>query len=162
MIPKQTGLFSAVVSAFIIETYKTLLPPSGSASGTQATFTPPGIAIRVNILMVLSLFLSLTCALMSTLIQQWARVYLQCLGIGVQPHKRGRVRAYFFDGLNKFQMRRMAEFIPVLLHISVFLFFFAFSEFLRNVHNTVGLVARYCTIVLLSAYLILSILPIIF
>jgi hypothetical protein len=56
----------------------------------------------------------------------------------------------------------MAEAIPVLLHISVFLFFFAFSEFLRNAHNTVGLVARYCTIVLLSAYLILSIHPLIF
>ncbi|KAI0297327.1 hypothetical protein BC826DRAFT_907706, partial [Russula brevipes] len=82
-----TGLFSAVVSAFIIETYKTLLPDSGTATvdsshnctsiappaGTQVTFTPPGVAIRVNILMVLSLFLSLTCALMSTLIQQWSR-----------------------------------------------------------------------------------------
>src|SRR5712671_1600447 len=98
---KLTGLFSAVVSAFIIETYKMLLPDTGGAtvalltqlvaqsqpnssaslasSGIPSTvtqpFTPSRMAIRINILMFLSLFLSLTCALMSTLIQQWAREY---------------------------------------------------------------------------------------
>ncbi|KAH9959478.1 hypothetical protein BC827DRAFT_1110749, partial [Russula dissimulans] len=154
-----TGLFSAVVSAFIIETYKTLLPDTGSATvalltqlvaqsqlngSTSVTtsdipstvtqpFTPSWTAIRINILMFLSLFLSLTCALMSTMIQQWAREYLQYSQLSAPPQKRGRVRAYLFEGLTKFQMRRMVESIPVLLHISVFLFFFAFSEFLRTI-----------------------------
>ncbi|KAI0253373.1 hypothetical protein BJV78DRAFT_1123091, partial [Lactifluus subvellereus] len=176
----KTGLFSAVVSAFIIETYKTLLPDTGGATvalltqlvaqsqtnapSTPSTvpptqgFTASAIAIRINILMFLSLFLSLTCALMSTLIQQWAREYLQYSQLSAPPPKRARVRAYLFQGLTKFQMRRMVESIPVLLHISVFLFFFAFSDFLHTVNNTVGLTARYCVIVLLSAYLILSVL----
>ncbi|KAI0297332.1 hypothetical protein BC826DRAFT_907618, partial [Russula brevipes] len=182
-----TGLFSGVVSTFIIETYKMLLPdnggttvalltqlvtqsqPNGSTSsipstvppaGTQA-FKPSGIAIRINILMFLSLFLSLTCALMSTLIQQWAREYLQYSQIHAPPRRRGRVRAYLFEGLTKFQMRRMAESIPVFLHVSVFLFFFAISEFLRTVHDTVGLTAKSCVIVLLSAYVIFSVCPLI-
>ncbi|KAI0291772.1 hypothetical protein B0F90DRAFT_1610799, partial [Multifurca ochricompacta] len=144
-----TGLFSAVVSAFIIETYKTLLPDTGSAtvalltqlvaqsSGSSAS-SPSAVsasaasttAIRINILMFLSLFLSLTCALMSTLIQQWTREYLQYSRLSAPPHKRGRVRAYLFQGLTKFQMRRVVESIPVLLHLSVFIFFFAFGEFL--------------------------------
>ncbi|KAI0263088.1 hypothetical protein BC834DRAFT_828022, partial [Gloeopeniophorella convolvens] len=177
-----TGLFSAVVSAFIIETYKTLQPDSSDAtvvlltqlvqqsSGTPQTtpvpvptqkFKASATAIRINILMFLSLFLSLTCALMSTLIQQWAREYLQYSQLSAPPHKRGRVRAYLFEGLTKFQMRRMVEGIPVLLHISVFLFFFALSEFLHSVNGTVGLAARYCFIVLLAAYLALSILPLV-
>ncbi|KAI9454503.1 hypothetical protein F5148DRAFT_426246 [Russula earlei] len=182
-----TGLFSAVVSAFIIETYKMLLPDNGGATvalltqlvtqsqpngGNSATssaipstvtsaFTPSGIAIRINILMFLSLFLSLTCALMSTLIQQWAREYLQYSQLSAPPQKRGRVRAYLFEGLTKFQMRRMVESIPVLLHISVFLFFFAFSEFLRTINHTVGVVARCCVTILLSAYLVLSALPLV-
>ncbi|KAI0290963.1 hypothetical protein BC826DRAFT_955940 [Russula brevipes] len=181
-----TGLFSAVVSAFIIETYKMLLPdnsdtivvlltqlvaqsqPNGGTSSTipsagpaQAAFKPSAIAIRINILMFLSFFLSLTCALMSTLIQQWAREYLQYSQLSAPPQKRARVRAYLFQGLTKFQMRKMVESIPVLLHISVFLFFFALSEFLRTVDHTVGLTALCCVIVLLSAYLILSVLPLV-
>jgi hypothetical protein len=179
-------LFSAVVAAFIIETYKMLLPDNGGATvalltqlvalsqpkgstsvtdpavpsaGTQ--FKPSGMAIRINIFMFISLFLGLTCALMSTLIQQWAREYLQNSQLSAPPQKRSRVRAYLFEGLTKFQMRKMVESLPVFLHISVFLFFFAVSEFLRTIDNTVGLAARCCFIVLLSAYLILSILPLV-
>jgi hypothetical protein len=182
-VPK-TGLFFTVVAAFIIETYKTLQPDTDGATvalltqlvaqsqtnapSTSSTVPPTQdfkastIAIRINILMVLSLFLSLTCALMSTLIQQWAREYLKYSQLSASPPKRARVRAYLFQGLTKFQMRSLVESIPVLLHISVFLFFFAFSEFLHTVNSTVGLAARYyCVIVPLSAYLILSILPLI-
>ena len=132
-------------------------------TGTQdfTSFTPSNMAIRINILMFISLFLGLTCALMSTLIQQWAREYLQYSQLSAPPQKRGRVRAYLFQGLTKFQMRRMVESIPVFLHISVFLFFFAFSEFLRTVNDTVGLAARCCFFVLLVAYLTLSILPLV-
>ncbi|KAI0290973.1 hypothetical protein BC826DRAFT_864741, partial [Russula brevipes] len=87
-----TGLFSAIVAAFLIETYKSLLPDNSSqtvsllaqlvaqSNGTAVALpqTPGGInpsAIRVNILMFLSLFFSMTSALVSTLIQQWAREY---------------------------------------------------------------------------------------
>ena len=42
----------------------------------QQGATPSLAAIRVNILMFLSLFFSVTSALVSTLIQQWAREYL--------------------------------------------------------------------------------------
>jgi Family of unknown function (DUF6535) len=181
----KTGLFSAVVSAFIIETYKTLLPdnsgatvalltqlvaqsqsnvPSTSSSAVlpaQGSFKPSEMSIRINILMFLSLFLSLTCALMSTLIQQWAREYLQYSQLSAPPQKRARVRAYLFQGLTKFQMRRMVESIPVFLHISVFLFFFAVSEFLHTVNGEVGLAARISVSVLLLAYLILSVLPLV-
>jgi len=139
----------------------TSVTPSAAPVIATQDFTPSGMAIRINILMFISLFLGLTCALMSTLIQQWAREYLQYSQLSAPPQKRGRVRAYLFQGLTKFQMRTMVEAIPVFLHISVFLFFFAFSEFLRTVNDTVGLAARCCSIVLLTAYLILSILPLV-
>jgi Family of unknown function (DUF6535) len=180
----KTGLFSAVVSAFIIETYKILLPDNAGATvalltqlvaqsqsnspstlsavrPTQSSFKASATAIRINILMFLSLFLSLTCALMSTLIQQWAREYLQYSQLNAPPQKRARVRAYLFHGLTKFQMQRIVESIPVLLHISVFFFFFAVSDYLRTVHSIVGLAARCSVIMLLSAYLVLSILPLV-
>ncbi|KAI0266412.1 hypothetical protein BC834DRAFT_823665, partial [Gloeopeniophorella convolvens] len=93
-----TGLFSAIVTAFIVESYKRLQPDPGdttnfilsqisqqlapSLNGTQApavTRPPPFHAspasIRFNILFFLSLCLSLTCALLATLMQQWSRNY---------------------------------------------------------------------------------------
>ncbi|KAI0037378.1 hypothetical protein FA95DRAFT_130184, partial [Auriscalpium vulgare] len=94
-----TGLFSATVAAFIIESYKNLQPdaPDASvlllsrisaqlaagASGAQAlanlpplpepsSFRPSPAALRVNICWFLSLSLSLSCALAATLMQQWS------------------------------------------------------------------------------------------
>ncbi|KAF8271299.1 hypothetical protein EI94DRAFT_1540211, partial [Lactarius quietus] len=90
------GLFSAIVASFIVETYHSLQPDNGqqtvdllsqlvsgpnstqssspSSSNTQS-FTPPNIAIRLNILMFLSLFLNMISVLASVLIQQWCREF---------------------------------------------------------------------------------------
>lgn len=111
--------------------------------------------------MFLSLFFSVTSALVSTLIQQWAREYLQYSQPIAAPHKRGRVRAYLFQGLSQFQMRRLTYGVPVLLHLAVFLFFFALSEFLYSINGPVGRTARYCLVVLLAVYIALSILPLV-
>jgi hypothetical protein len=105
--------------------------------------------------MFLSLFFSMTSALVSTLIQQWAREYLQYSQPSVAPHKRGRVRAYLFDGLSRFQMRRLTNTVPVLLHLSVFLFFFALSDWLYSISDPVGATARYCLVGLFSVYMAL-------
>ena len=111
--------------------------------------------------MVLSLFFSVTSALVSTLIQQWAREYLQYSQPSAAPHKRGRMRAYLHDGLIRFQMKRLTYGVPVLLHLSVFLFFYAISEWLYSINVPVGATARYCLVALLAVYLALSVLPLI-
>ena len=111
--------------------------------------------------MVLSLFFSVTSALVSTLIQQWGREYLQYSQMSAAPHKRGRVRAYLHDGLSQFQMRRLTYGVPVLLHVSVFLFFYALSEWLYIASAPVGATARYCLVALLAVYMALSVLPLI-
>ncbi|KAF8500446.1 hypothetical protein F5888DRAFT_1590070, partial [Russula emetica] len=148
-----TGLFSSIVASFLIETYKTLTPGSGSSSQSA----PPS-AVRVNIFLFLSLFFSVISALASTLIQQWAREYLQYSQPSAAPHKRGRVRAYLFDGLSRFQMRRLTYGVPVLLHLAVFLFFYALSEWLHSINIPVGTTARYCLVALLAVYMALSVL----
>jgi len=112
--------------------------------------------------MFLSLFFSMTSALLSTLIQQWAREYLQYSQSSDAPHKRGRSRAYLFDGLSQFQMRRLTYGVPILLHIAVFLFFFSVSDWLHTINGLVGATARCCFIALLTVYMVLSILPLIF
>ena len=182
-IPRQTGLFSAIVASFLIETYKILLPDNGAqtvsllsqlvalSNGTAAVTTQPQTivqqsaapsAIRINILLFLSLFFSVTSALVSTLIQQWAREYLQYSQLNAEPHKRVRMRTYLFDGLSQFQMRRLTYVVSILLHIAVFLFFFSLSDWLYTINPLVGVTARCCFSALLGVYTILSVLSLIF
>ena len=112
--------------------------------------------------MFLSLFFSMTSALLSTLIQLWAREYLQYSQSSDAPHKRGQTRTYLFDGLSQFQMRRLTHGVPILLHIAIFLFFFSISDWLHTINGLVGETACYCLIALLTVYMTLSILPLIF
>lgn len=117
--------------------------------------------MRVNVFMFLSLFFSVTSALASTLLRQWAREYLQYSRPSAAPHKRGRVRAYLFDGLSQSQIRRLSYAVPVLFHLAVFLFFYALSEWLYSVNVPVGAKARHCLVALLAIYFGLSVLPLI-
>jgi hypothetical protein len=111
--------------------------------------------------MFLSLFFSVTSALVTTLIQKWTREYLQYSQPSAASHTRGRVRAYLFDGLSKFQMRRLIDGVPVLLHLAIFLFLYALSEWLYSINVHVGATARYCLAALLTVYIALSILPLV-
>ncbi|KAI0261636.1 hypothetical protein BC834DRAFT_829988, partial [Gloeopeniophorella convolvens] len=177
-----TGLFSVIVAIFLVETCKTLQPDTGkqtvailaqlatrldgaalpvSSLDQALKFKKSTSAIRVNILMFLSLFMSVTSALLSTLIQQWAREYLQYSQPSATPRERGRVRAYLFEGISQFQMRRLVYGVPVLPHISVFLFFFALSDFLHSVDGLIGRIACYSSVGIVAAYLALSLFPLI-
>ncbi|KAF8186143.1 hypothetical protein K438DRAFT_1536537, partial [Mycena galopus ATCC 62051] len=93
-----SGLFSSSLTAFIIESYQNLVPDTSSttidllsqisqqlsaqSNGSQFTFSPsppfevPTSALLCNGLWFVSLGLSLTCALLATLVEQWARDFL--------------------------------------------------------------------------------------
>ncbi|KAI9457994.1 hypothetical protein BJY52DRAFT_446804 [Lactarius psammicola] len=182
-----TGLFSATVAAFIIESYKLLSPNSGDttnallaqisgqlvniSNGTPLTtvaaqstlpFKPTASAVKVNVLWFLSLILSLNCALSATLMQQWARRYQELAQRRGATHKRGRMRAYIFDGLNRFGMAQAVATMPRLLHISVFLFFAGLIEFLFPIYTTVAYATLGCILAFALAYAILTVLPNIF
>ncbi|KAH9173287.1 hypothetical protein EDB89DRAFT_717199 [Lactarius sanguifluus] len=176
-----TGLFSATVASFIIESYKQLSPDSSVTTNTLLTqisqqlantsngtplagvtaqpFKPTASAVRVNVMWFLSLVLSLTCALSATLMQQWARRYLQLAQHRGAPHKRARLRAYIFDGIQGFGMTRAIEAMPALLHLSVFLFFAGLVDFLIPINTTVAYFTLGWIALFAAAYAILTILP---
>jgi hypothetical protein len=182
-----TGLFSATVASFIIESYQNLSPNSSDttnalltqisqqlvniSNGTPLTgvsvqsgqpFKPTASAVRVNVLWFLSLILSLTCALFATLMQQWARRYRELAQRRGAFHRRGRMRAYIFEGVNKFGMTRAVTAMPTLLHISVFFFFAGLLDFLFPIYATVAYVTLCCIMAFALAYAILTVLPIIY
>ncbi|KAI9447794.1 hypothetical protein H4582DRAFT_25640 [Lactarius indigo] len=179
-----TGLFSATVASFIIESYKQLSPDSGVTTNALLTqisqqlannsngtpfagvaaqnsqpFKPTASAVRVNVMWFLSLVLSLTCALSATLMQQWARRYQELARRRGAPHKRARMRAYIFDGIKGFRMTRAIETMPVLLHLSVFLFFAGLVDFLIPINTTVAYFTLGWIALFALAYAILTISP---
>ncbi|KAN0137306.1 hypothetical protein V8E53_004751 [Lactarius tabidus] len=179
-----TGLFSATVATFIIESLQNLSPDSGDttnallaqitqqlvniSSGAPLTsvvaqsgqsFKPTASAIRVNVLWFLSLILSLNCALSATLMQQWARRYQELAQRPGAFHRRGRMRAYIFDGISRFGMARAVSTMPTLLHLSVFLFLTGLVEFLFPIHPIVAYATLGCIMAFALPYVVLTVLP---
>ncbi|KAI0004882.1 hypothetical protein BJV74DRAFT_311118 [Russula compacta] len=176
-----TGLFSATVGAFIIESYKNLSPDSGDqtvvllgkislqlAGFTNDTYPePPGnqpfspsvSMIWVNAMWLMSLVLSITSALFATLLQQWARRYVEMPKIRSEPNDRACVRSFLFLGTQTYRMRLAVETVPTLLHLSVFLFFLGLIVFFFAIHEAVAIVVSISVGLFAMAYFVLTVLP---
>ena len=175
------------MAAFIVKSYKQLQSDSSNttvlllaqisqqlaalSSGTSFSipsglpgqpFQPSASAVRVNTLWFLSLVLSLTCALLATLMQQWVRRYLQASRPWYAPYKRARIRAFFAEGVERFGLPRAVEALPALLHASVFLFFVGLVDFLININDTVAFSLLSAIAVAASAYFLFTALPLMY
>ena len=119
--------------------YQATIHPNESSSlpASPPPFIPPNYAVWVNALWFLSLVISITCALLATLLQQWARRYLKVTQPHYSPHKRARIRAFFAEGIDKFLLPWAVEALPTMLHLSLFLFFAGLVVFLWNVNLTI-------------------------
>ena len=131
--PQDTSNF------YLANTYLATINPNASSSlpTSPPPFIPPNYAICVNALWFLSLVISITCALLATLLQQWARRYLKVTQPRYSPHKRARIRAFFAEGVEKFLLPWAVEALPTMLHLSLFLFFAGLAVFLWNVNLTI-------------------------
>ena len=179
----QTGLFSAVVAAFLVVSYPLLQPnptdttnrlltqisqqlsTNGSGSSqplppaNTSPFQPRSSAVRVNALWFTSLATSTACALWATLMQQWTRRYMQVADRPYGPPKRARIRAFFADGVEKFALAAAVEVLPALLHASVLLFYVGLVDFLININHTVAFILMTWVAVGCLIYFILTIMP---
>ncbi|KAJ7840143.1 hypothetical protein B0H13DRAFT_151954, partial [Mycena leptocephala] len=175
------GLFSASLTAFIIESYKTLIPDSGNSTvqllaqisqqlqaaangstylGPKLTqFTPHPSSLICNALWFISLGLSLTCALIATLLEQWARNFLHRADMRSSPVIRARVYSYLYYGLKRFNMHTVVDIIPLLLHASLLLFFGGLVAFLVPINIVIAAVAAALLGVVVAVYSLLTLLP---
>ncbi|KAJ6522332.1 hypothetical protein DFH09DRAFT_997197, partial [Mycena vulgaris] len=180
------ALFSASLTAFIIESYKTLKPDAtdtvialltrisgqisdlnnGSVSafppGTQSyptSFSPTTTSLLCNALWFLSLFLSLTCALLATLVEQWARGFIQRIERRGPPVARAKIFSYLYHGLQQFNMRTVVDLIPLLLHASLLMFFAGLVAFLIPINLALVAVASTWLAFIVGSYACLTVLP---
>ncbi|KAF7361260.1 hypothetical protein MSAN_01158300 [Mycena sanguinolenta] len=180
------GLFSAILTAFIIENLQPEMDSLSLAciaqSAANATNSIPasvhpnvlpcakfgkalagsptsGSSLACNILWFFSLGFSLTSALAATLVEQWARDFISRTERLSNPVKRARIFAYLYYGLRRFNMHRLVAAIPLLLHLSLLFFFAGLIVFLAPVNTTVAGVAAVPIAIILLLYGYMTVLP---
>ncbi|KAI0784766.1 hypothetical protein C8Q75DRAFT_723664, partial [Abortiporus biennis] len=161
-----TGLFSAVVTAFCIEFYKSLQPDptetsavlllqisrqlasfnvngpiinSSTTAADSSLFTSPPpskVSVNINIFWFLSLVFSLVTASLAILVKQWLREYLAHDCLSPQAHIR--VRHFCTEGSERFKVLEIAAVLPMLLQASLCLFFLGLAIFLIDLDATIG------------------------
>ena len=179
MTSSKTGLFSAIVAAFILEFYKALSPnsgdqtvallaqiskqlansPNGTYSNTANQSSPPSASlIWVNAMWLISIVFSLASALIASLLQEWARRYVEMPNVS-RPNHRARVRSFLFLGTELYKMRSIVQMAFSFLHLSVFLFFGGLVIVFHTINETVAITVDVAVGLCVLAYLALSILP---
>ncbi|KDR66602.1 hypothetical protein GALMADRAFT_259119 [Galerina marginata CBS 339.88] len=152
------GLFSAVVTAFVVESYKTLQPDPNSTvvdllsrMATRldnpldevspitsiASFSPSSSSIRVNILWFLSLILSLTTVLVGIITLQWLREYQSYPGL--TPKQSLAVFQMRSEGMEKWYVWKIFTALPLLLQAALALFLIGVVDFLLTLDNKVAI-----------------------
>ena len=181
IISWKSGLLSATVGAFIIEFYKKLSPDrsdqtvgllcqisqqlpnfsTGTCIPPQAgqSFSPGPSMIWVNSMWITSLILSLASALFATLVQQWARKYVQMPQIPSDPDDRARIRTFLFSGTRRYNVDTAFETAYTLLHFSVFLFVVGLAILFFSVNRAVAIVVSVFVGIFVAVYVVLTILP---
>ena len=128
-IASQTSSYS-INPNFVNATVVALAPASNT------TFTPPVNAVRVNVLWFASLTLSLISASFGILVKQWLREYLAVEY--TSPQARLRPRHFRNPGLYEWGVFEIAAILPVLLQLSLGLFFVGLCFFTADVHDSIG------------------------
>ena len=131
-----------ISASYLANIFKLLAEANGSPvsipfdlSPPRSDFSPPRHAIWVNVLWFSSLVISLTCAMVATLVQQWTRRYIKITRSQYSVHgvhQQARIRAFFAEGLDKFQLPLVVDLLPTFVHLSVFLFFSGLPVFLYH------------------------------
>nr|GAT52744.1 predicted protein [Mycena chlorophos] len=178
------GLFSSILTTLIVESYpllqnqpsqETLLTlyiaehPNGPFNASILSNLPtllglpstpaPTAAIVCNVLWFIALGLSLASALIATLVDQFAREFLQHTEMLPSPVKRARIFSYLFYGLQRFRMHAIVGVIPLLLHLSLLFFFGGLVAFLQPYSHLVAGVVAALLLIIVAAYLAMTLLP---
>lgn len=109
---------------------------STTASTAPPPFEPPLWAIRVNVLWFTSLLLSLSSASFGILVKQWLREYLAI--DYAAPRERLHARQYRYPTMEDWKVFEIAAFLPLLLQLSLGLFFLGLCFFTSAVHQSIG------------------------
>ncbi|KAK1221985.1 hypothetical protein PQX77_015193 [Marasmius sp. AFHP31] len=143
------GLFSAVVTAFTIESYQWLQEApedttvallrqiSQQMNGTSVpapdTFAVSSSDVAINVLWFLSLIIALVDALFALLCKQWLREHRRHTHTRT-PSEALALRWLRHQSLEKWHVPKILASLPMLLELALFLFLAGLLELLRTRH----------------------------
>ncbi|KAF8894821.1 hypothetical protein BD779DRAFT_1609431 [Infundibulicybe gibba] len=174
------GLFSAILTAFIIEFYKLLQPDPEDgiqnllghinqtllalASGQVVTasnfsapmvgFQPPALVLWTNGLWFISLSCSLGAAMTAMLVKQWFQTYSSDLNTG-DPHMR-------FNSITSWYIAGIVSALPLFMHMSVVLFLAGLLIQLWQINHTIAIAVTTVIGIFLTFYMVTLVIPMIF
>ncbi|KAI0695068.1 hypothetical protein C8T65DRAFT_49791 [Cerioporus squamosus] len=175
------GLFSAVLTAFNIESYKLLQEDpdetaanllrqisaqlaTGSVAVANATSTLASEqfrldprSVRINILWFSSLVLSLVSASIGILTKQWLREYIS--NTASSARENARIRQLRHEGFVHWQIPLTIALLPILLQVAMALFFAGLLDLLWSLHHAVAGVITVLVSISLSFLVITTIMP---
>ena len=150
LILKQAGLFSAVLTAFLIASLVLLQPDNSQTSvqllsllalqnGAPARMQPflnetaeglpnstdfdvPVSVAAINTLWFTSLVVSLAAALFGILAKQWCREYLRWHSVNASPRENVLLRQVRFEAWERWQVASYIAAVPALLQVALILF----------------------------------------
>ncbi|KZO99230.1 hypothetical protein CALVIDRAFT_596320 [Calocera viscosa TUFC12733] len=179
-----TGLFSAILSAFLVVSWSALQPdPTQSTSDALATisqqlvlmssnsrmnqsaayqvpnFSPPPWAVTVNCLWFTALFISLLTAVLAMLLKEWLSAYTD--GVALVPLERVKQRQMRYDGLDKWRVPAIVSFLPLAIHIAVFLFLTGLVLFAWSVSVVLSTLMTILLLIGFGLYTVSAVLPLI-
>ena len=185
----QAGLFSAVLTAFNVQSYQLLQPEPTDPSlavlkqisaqlnsfsvnpsfvnSTQHPLTdneinPPFHAPTSAVWINALWFSSLVCSLASASIALMVKQWLHELSIGVSGTSResARIRQYRLNSLKRWHVGSIVIIIPILLQLALFLFLVGLVMLLWTLHGTVAAVATSLVGVLFVFVAVTTLLPV--
>lgn len=133
--PLQAGLFSAIVTAFAVESFSWL----GDPTETDTTSKDPvaNYLIRINIFWYLSLVISLAAVSLGILCSQWLREFQRDVS-RYSLHGAIGIRQLRFEGLVKWKVPEIVNILPFLLQIAMVFFFIGLCDLLFQLNSVVG------------------------
>ncbi|PVF97761.1 hypothetical protein CPB86DRAFT_759745 [Serendipita vermifera] len=150
-----TALYSAVLTAFIIESMKLLeedpaettrdillivsrqLANSSFPAFEPTAYETPRYAIIVNSLLFTSLSCALIAALLAVLALQWVANYDMGLNTS-SPEKRALQRHMRLMGVRKWKMSELIASLPLLIFVALFLFFIGIADWLWHMNRSIS------------------------
>lgn len=125
---------------------------------TAEPFHPSSSAVRIAALWSWSLVTSLITASFSILVKQWIHEFLA--RDTQDPQEQVKIRIFRDEGMRKWRVFEIAAFLPLLLQLSLLLFFTGLSEFLRELNPVVGWSTTALMIAWLAIFIFTTLAPI--
>ena len=98
-----------------------------------ADFSPPEYIVIVNALFYASLGVMLLAAFIAMLIKTWVREFDRGLQAMSSPEQRVKTREFRFLGMERWKLPEMVGMLPLLIQISLVLFFIGLIVFLFHI-----------------------------